>query len=1383
MLTNLLRKMPNEGYQTSQSDLPSVGIEAENWDNSQFSGFTPPPRQKNGNLNGSNNAFKKTKILLKQAFLICCMLFFLSATTFASKNVHVTNTGCLVLAVKASGYFIGNVYGGQTLTVTHSFPGEYIRIENANGTLAASYVTGYSTHQYVNVNSGGCDPCAGQGGDSDGDGVCANKDCDDHNPNIGAQKTPGTACNDGDPNTANDVIQADGCTCAGTPIDPCVNNDFTIDCEKNINFEGWQIVNNCIVTVCKGDHVVISVNPNGYPTSWIGPNGLTSNSNNLLISSSIDFNQGGTYIATINKNGCEKSKTIQVIVENCDPCIGQGGDNDNDGVCGNVDCDDNNPNVGAQQTPGTACNDGNPNTTNDVIQADGCTCKGTPIDPCIGQGGDNDNDGVCGNVDCDDNNPNVGAQQTPGTACNDGNPNTTNDVIQADGCTCKGTPIDPCIGQGGDNDNDGVCGNVDCDDNNPNVGAQQTPGTACNDGNPNTTNDVIQADGCTCKGTPIDPCIGQGGDNDNDGVCGNVDCDDFDPTVGNPQTPGTACNDGNPNTINDVIQSDGCTCAGVPSGPDPDCDDITFSGGSKITLNNLTAPIVIVKVFNSSWQQVAGCNNNCNVMEMYNLPAGTYYVSVKFFNASWQLICQRNEYVTITGTDPCAGSGGDNDDDGVCGNVDCDDFDPSVGNPQTPGTACNDGNPNTTNDVIQSDGCTCAGTPIGPCDNQGGDHDGDGVCANQDCDDFNANIGAQQTPGTACNDGNPNTTNDVIQSDGCTCQGTPIGNPCDGQGGDHDGDGVCANQDCDDFNANIGAQQTPGTACNDGNPNTSNDQIQADGCTCQGTPTGGGNDCEDVVITTSSGSITVSGLNAPIVIIKVFDSSWQTVFECSNNCNTTEVISGLAAEQHCVQIKYFTSSWSLICDRLECVTVPGGGGGCDNLTSGGTIGFGNDCSNTYNGGTCPINPPSIRNCQSPSGGSGTIEYIWLQSTTSSNPPTTTIANIINDPHWSIISGATSSTYDPGNISQTTYYLRCARRSGCTRYLGESNIIAAMCTSGGGSNISLSCPNNITVTQTSSSGAVVSWNTPNATTSCSGGASVSQTGGLSSGSTFPVGTTQVSYTATDNCGGSVSCSFTVTVNENNGGGGMPTGYCSSKGSSPWHEWIKKVQFGNINNSSSKEGYGDFTHLGTTLSKGQSYNITLEPGFSWTQYTEHWRVWIDFNRDGDFDDAGEKVVEAQSAQIVQASISIPASAASGVTRMRISMNRDQYAGPCMQFTNGEVEDYAVTIGNNVGDMVDDRSSNNDNNTLKAKEIQVYPNPSNGLVQLNLSAFEGETMDIRVYNQIGQLIQQQTIEAISTAPFLLDLKDVDKGVYFIHLQAKDETPMVKKLIISNF
>lgn len=64
------------------------------------------------------------------------------------------------------------------------------------------------------------------------------------------------------------------------------------------------------------------------------------------------------------------------------------------------------------------------------------------------------------------------------------------------------------------------------------------------------------------------------------------------------------------------------------------------------------------------------------------------------------------------------------------------------------------------------------------CAANGGDADNDGICADNDCDDTDANVGAKQTVGTACNDGNAMTENDVIQSDGCTCAGVAIDNSC-----------------------------------------------------------------------------------------------------------------------------------------------------------------------------------------------------------------------------------------------------------------------------------------------------------------------------------------------------------------------------------------------------------------------------------------------------------------------------------------------------------------------------------------------------------------------------------------------------------------------------
>jgi len=74
-------------------------------------------------------------------------------------------------------------------------------------------------------------------------------------------------------------------------------------------------------------------------------------------------------------------------------------------------------------------------------------------------------------------------------------------------------------------------------------------------------------------------------------------------------------------------------------------------------------------------------------------------------------------------------------------------------------------------------------------------------------------------------------------------------------------------------------------------------------------------------------------------------------------------------------------------------------------------------------------------------------------------------------------------------------------------------------------IVLACPTNITVTATSSNGAVVSF----AAAASGGCSSPNVVASPPSGSTFPVGTTTVTTTAGDSCGTSTNCSFIVTVN--------------------------------------------------------------------------------------------------------------------------------------------------------------------------------------------------------------------------------------------------------------
>ncbi len=656
-----------------------------------------------------------------------------------------------------------------------------------------------------------------------------------------------------------------------------------------------------------------------------------------------------------DKNSSSCVRTITVTSPNCDPCAALGGDNDGDGVCKNEDCDDNNPNLPA--TPGTACNDGNPNTDNDVIQADGCSCAG--IDPCAALGGDYDGDGVCKDQDCDDNNPNLPAM--PGTACNDGNPNTNNDVIQADGCSCAGVIVDPCAALGGDNDGDGVCKNEDCDDNNPNLPAM--PGTACNDGNPNTDNDVIQADGCSCAG--IDPCAALGGDYDGDGVCKDQDCDDNNPNL--PAMPGTACNDGNPNTNNDVIQADGCSCAGIIT--QPICDNVTFGG--KIGFGSVC----------SGTHEICGTSGNAPIIGSCSLPTG----------GSGDL-----EYIWLRNNISCNGPTGtvaqmlanpNAYNWKIIPNSNAPTYHPGILSSSTCYLRCvrragcdsYQGESNIVRIEVNPNCGTGGGTITETCDGGASITYGNGSIQMQGgsfYQIFDRKWNTIYNCGWQC--GNSKTVDNleegeyrVIIKNGSydnICEKviylTVGGGNTGGGDPDNDNDGVPASQDCNDNDANL---TTVGAACNDGNGTTENDVVQAN-CTCAGTTidNGGSNSgntggttesCDNgTSITYGNGSIRMEGQSGQEYYFQVLNAAWQEEYNCGWQCGNSKTVDGLATGEYRVYIK--NSSYQVICEKVISLTAGGGntgGGDPDNDNDG--VPASQDCNDndanlTTVGATC-----------------------------------------------------------------------------------------------------------------------------------------------------------------------------------------------------------------------------------------------------------------------------------------------------------------------------------------------------------------------------------------------------------------------------------------------
>ncbi len=134
---------------------------------------------------------------------------------------------------------------------------------------------------------------------------------------------------------------------------------------------------------------------------------------------------------------------------------------------------------------------------------------------------------------------------------------------------------------------------------------------------------------------------------------------------------------------------------------------------------------------------------------------------------------------------------------------------------------------------------------------------------------------------------------------------------------------------------------------------------------------------------------------------------------------------------------------------------------CDNVTNAGVI----CCGQTICEGEIPA---QLVGTIPPSGGSGPIEYQWLQFIQIGQSP----------PEWMPIPGATNETYQPGPLFETAKFMRCARRQGCM-FL-ESNIVTIVVTPAGtpgcgGFNM------NFTASQTGPTTVLVSWTTlPEAT---------------------------------------------------------------------------------------------------------------------------------------------------------------------------------------------------------------------------------------------------------------------------------------------------------------
>ncbi|MDO7854665.1 GEVED domain-containing protein [Hymenobacter convexus] len=230
------------------------------------------------------------------------------------------------------------------------------------------------------------------------------------------------------------------------------------------------------------------------------------------------------------------------------------------------------------------------------------------------------------------------------------------------------------------------------------------------------------------------------------------------------------------------------------------------------------------------------------------------------------------------------------------------------------------------------------------------------------------------------------------------------------------------------------------------------------------------------------------------------------------------------------------------------------------------------------------------------------------------------------------------------------------------------------------------------------------------------------------------------------------------------------YCASKGSSVAYEYVDLVQLGSINRSSGADGgYYDGTALSTSLAAGSAQTLYFSAGFTGSAYTEYVKVYIDYNQNGVFTDAGELVVNAaasSSAATRQGSFTVPTTAKTGATRLRVVLSDNSATTSCGSYSYGETEDYTVNItGGTARTEGSAVVARNGNPNALPDQYTLFPNPATDVLRIArpLNADPEQPFTVRVFDLRGAEIKglrledgQLNVAELRTGIYLLSVSD---------------------------
>jgi len=235
------------------------------------------------------------------------------------------------------------------------------------------------------------------------------------------------------------------------------------------------------------------------------------------------------------------------------------------------------------------------------------------------------------------------------------------------------------------------------------------------------------------------------------------------------------------------------------------------------------------------------------------------------------------------------------------------------------------------------------------------------------------------------------------------------------------------------------------------------------------------------------------------------------------------------------------------------------------------------------------------------------------------------------------------------------------------------------------------------------------------------------------------------------------------------------YCPMAGQDANGEWIKQVQIGYYYNNSTSSGYSEFQTLGLHVTLDTTYEVRLSPGYSSTNYKEHFTAWIDYDQDGLFSNQNEVIFDSgvDTAGPVGGYFTVPGNAVLGHTRLRVAMRYSTQAIQCTDFDYGEVEDYCI--------LVSDIPLALDPQPEDIESITILPNPFTTNITIDLQLAKASNLQFKLYDITGRELLQTDHGSVGEGNHQIQLtpsSTLPTGAYLLHITT-DEGSVTRKLI----